>query len=201
MASDAAGGQLLLQLAAEGKVAYQLREAIGSVIFTNPDRSVRTAAAEYFQRPGGQTRITVADITGRQGDAGRGRARFDVTCATCHRMSARGADVGPDLTAIDKKFDRAGLADAVVNPGAAIAFGFAAELFVTTRNEPHIGFLQADGETISIRDGYGRPVRLERASLAARVPLKASLMPDPLALGLTEQDVADIVAYLMAGPR
>jgi putative membrane-bound dehydrogenase-like protein len=201
MATDAAGGQLLLQLAAEGKVAYQLREAIGSVIFTNPDRSVRTAAAGYFQRPGGQTRITVADIIGRRGDAGRGQARFDVTCATCHRMGARGADVGPDLTAIDKKFDRAGLADAVLNPGAAIAFGFAAELFVTTRNEPHIGFLQADGETISIRDGYGRPVTLARASLAARVPLKASLMPDPLALGLTEQDVADVVAYLMAGPR
>jgi cytochrome c1 len=29
------------------------------------------------------------------------------------------------------------------------------------------------------------------------VPLKTSLMPDPLLLAVTEQDVADIVAFLM----
>ena len=36
-----------------------------------------------------------------------------------------------------------------------------------------------------------------RDEIAARVPLKSSLMPDPLALALTEQDIADIVAFLM----
>jgi hypothetical protein len=29
------------------------------------------------------------------------------------------------------------------------------------------------------------------------VPLKSSLMPDPLSLGLTEQEIADIAAFLM----
>ncbi|MGH9308342.1 MAG: PVC-type heme-binding CxxCH protein, partial [Vicinamibacterales bacterium] len=108
-----------------------------------------------------------------------------------------GAEIGPDLTAIHDKFDRAGLVDAIVNPSAAIAFGYAAELFVTSANDAHIGLLQADGTTIAIRDGYGRPVGIDRAALAARVPLKPSLMPDPLALALGEQDVADIAAFLM----
>jgi len=68
---------------------------------------------------------------------------------------------------------------------------------VTTKHQTHIGFLQAEGATISVRDGYGRIFTLEREELAARVPLKSSLMPDPPALGLADQDVADIAAFLM----
>ena len=89
MASDPAGAQLLIQLAAQNKVAYQLREAIGSVIFSNPDRSVRTAAAGFFARPGGQPRMTVADVAGRAGDPARGESRFMATCSTCHRSGPR----------------------------------------------------------------------------------------------------------------
>jgi putative heme-binding domain-containing protein len=208
MAGDVHGGQLLIQLAAENRIAAPLREAAGSVIFTNPDRAVRAAAAGFFPRPGGQPRMTVADVTSRAGDAARGQARFAASCSTCHRVGTipstglgAGSDVGPDLTDIHKKFDRAGLVEAIVAPNAAIAFGYAAELFVTTRNEPHIGFLQADGPTISIRDGYGRVLSFAREDVTARVPLKSSLMPDPLGLALGEQDVADIAAFLITPAR
>ena len=51
MAREPAGGQLLIQLAAENPIAYQLREAIGSVIFSNPDRIVRAAAVRLFRGP------------------------------------------------------------------------------------------------------------------------------------------------------
>ena len=197
MAQDAAGGGLLLHLAAENKIGYQLREAIGSAIFLNPDRGVRAAAAGYFQPPGGARRMLAADVAARAGDPARGRGRYLGACATCHRVGKAGADIGPELTDIRTKFDRAGLIDAIVEPGAAIAFGFGAELFVTTKHQTHIGFLQADGATISVRDAYGRLVTLNRQDLAARVPLKSSLMPDPLALGLTDGDVADIAAFLM----
>ena len=199
MATDPVGAQLLIHLAAQNKVAYQLREAIGSEIFSNPDRSVRSAASGFFARPGGQPRLTVADVAKSTGDAARGQIRFLGSCSTCHRSgpSTAGPEVGPDLTAIDTKFDWSGLIDAIVNPGAAIAFGFGAELFITKRNEPTIGFLQSEGATITIRDGYGRVQTIAKEDLAARVPLKSSLMPDPLALAVTEQDVADIVAFLM----
>ena len=199
MAADPAGAQLLIQLAAQNKIAYQLREAIGSVIFDNPDRSVRSAAGGYFTRPGGRPKMTAADIAGRTGDAARGESRFMASCSTCHRRGAAlpGADVGPDLAAIGDKFERAGLIDAIVNPSAAIAFGFGAEVFVTRKDEVIIGFLQSEGATISIRDGYGRVRTIASGDLAARVPLKTSLMPDPLLLAVTDQDVADIAAFLM----
>ena len=62
--------------------------------------------------------------------------------------------------------------------------------------EPIIGVLQSEGATISIRDGYGRTRSIAGGDLDGRIPLKPSLMPDPLSLALTEQDVADIVAFL-----
>ena len=199
MAADPAGAPLLIQLAASNQIVYQLREAIGSVIFSNPDRSVRTAAAGFFSRPGGQPRTTAAGVAGLVGDGSRGKLRFGGTCSTCHRRGAGspGADVGPDLSEVGRKFDRHGLIEAIVNPNAGIAFGFGAELFVTRRGESYIGFMQSDAATISIRDGYGSVRTIPREELDARVPLKASLMPGPLALALSDQDVADIVAFLM----
>ena len=201
MAADADGGQMLIQLAAENRLTSTLREAAGSVIFTSPNRSVRAAAVGLFPRPGGQPRLSVAEVANRTGDAARGQMRFDATCSTCHRVGSTGTDVGPELTEISKKFDRAGLIEAIVNPNAAIAFGYSAELFVTRSNAAHIGFLQADGATVSIKDGYGRVRSFPREEITARVALKSSLMLDPPALALDEQDVANIVAFLMKPSR
>ncbi len=201
MAADADGGPLLIQLAAENRLASTLREAAGSVIFTSPNRSVRAAAVGLFPRPGGQPRLAVAEVANRTGDAARGQVQFDANCSTCHRVGSTGTDVGPELTEISKKFDRAGLIEAIVNPNAAIAFGYSAELFVTRSNAAHIGFLQADGATVSIKDGYGRVLSFPREEITARVPLKSSLMLDPPALALDEQDVANIVAFLMKPSR
>jgi putative membrane-bound dehydrogenase-like protein len=197
MANDPVGAQLLIQLASQNKVVYQLREAVGSAIFSNPDRAVRTAAAGFFARPGGQPRMSVSEIANRTGDPVRGENRFLGACSTCHRRGASaGAEVGPDLTDVDRKLDRHGLVEAIVTPSAGIAFGYGAELFVPRKGEPMIGFLQSEGATISIRDGYGRTRSIAAGDLDARIPLKPSLMPDPLSLALTEQDIADIVAFL-----
>ena len=69
--------------------------------------------------------MTVAEVTKLTGDASRGQVRFDGTVFDLpSRRVPAGADVGPELTAISKKFDRAGLIEAIVNPNAAIAFGY-----------------------------------------------------------------------------
>ena len=201
MARDPDGAQLLIELAARNRIAYQVREAIGAVIFSNPDRTVRTVATGLFARPGGRVRLGSDEVAGLTGDAARGQALFLASCSTCHRgpSTPTGPEVGPDLTAVKSTFERRGLIDAILDPGAAIAFGFGAELFVTRQNQPVIGFLQSDGTTIAIRDGYGRVRTLPAEDVAGRIPLKSSLMPDPIALGLGEQDVADIVAFLLGG--
>jgi len=141
--------------------------------------------------------MTAGEIANRTGDPARGEARFLGACSTCHRHGGTaGAEVGPDLSDIGRKLDRNGLIEAIVTPSAGIAFGYGAELFVPRKGEPVIGFLQSQGATVSIRDGYGRTRSIAAGDLDDRIPLKTSLMPDPLSLALTEQDIADIVAFL-----
>ncbi len=203
LARDADGGQHLVQLATEKKIGGPLREAIGSVIFVNPNRSVRAAAVGLFPRPGGQPAMSIPEVTARSGDPARGRTRFlTAGCGTCHRVAGMSdTEVGPDLTDIDKKLDRQNLIEAIANPGAAIAFGYAAEAVVSRAGRSHLGMVLADGPTLSIRDGYGRVATLPRDEVEARVAIRSSLMPDPLALGMTPQDVADIAAFLLAPRR
>ncbi|HXW04432.1 MAG TPA: PVC-type heme-binding CxxCH protein [Vicinamibacterales bacterium] len=201
MARDAVGARMLIALAAQNRVAYQLREAVGSVVFTHPEAPVRAAAGAYFPRPGGSPRAAPGDLVSLEGSATRGLGRFYGSCASCHRFNGAGTDVGPDLSEIRRKFDAAGLAEAILDPNAGIAFGYAAEVFVRRSGEATIGFLQAAGQTLTIRDSSGRPLTLRQEELTTRVPLTASLMPDALSLGLGEQDVADIVAFLMSPPR
>jgi putative heme-binding domain-containing protein len=49
---------------------------------------------------------------------------FTQRCAICHKAGSEGNLVGPELTTISRKFDRAALLDAVINPDAAIVFGY-----------------------------------------------------------------------------
>ena len=119
-------------------------------LFPDPDRRRRALRAFFHCVVRDAHRFGASHVAGRAGDRSRGEARFIATCSTCHRRGETpGATVGPDLADVDRKFDRNGLIEAIVSPGAAIAFGYGAELFVTTKNEPAIGFLQSEGATMS----------------------------------------------------
>ena len=199
MAGDADGGQLLIQLAAENQVASQLREAIGSIIFSNPDRSVRTAAAGFFSRPGGQPRMTAADVAGRVGDAARGKVRFDgqLLDVSSQRRGSPGADVGPDLTGhrqeVRSRRPRRGHRQPQRRASRSDSAPSCSSRGAAKRTSASCSPTADDLDPRRLR----RVRTIAREELDARVPLKTSLMPDPLALALSEQDVADIAAFLM----
>jgi len=59
------------------------------------------------------------------------------------------------------------------------------------------GFLVADGETVVIRDLVGHSHVIQKDNISKRQKQPFSLMPDPTALGITEQDLANLVGYLL----
>jgi putative heme-binding domain-containing protein len=122
---------------------------------------------------------------------------FASQCSSCHRLGKTGADIGPDLTLIRKKFDRSTLLDAIINPSAAIAFGYEPWLITGKDGSTTYGFLLADGTTLVVKDPSGQRHVLEAAQVASRKQFNTSLMPTPAALGLNEQDLADVTEYLM----
>ncbi len=131
-------------------------------------------------------------------DPKHGQQVFTNNCASCHRHGESGADIGPDLTMIHQKFDKLTLLDAIVNPSASIVFGYEAYTVTTKKGESYFGFLLSDGPTVVIKDAAGKQHAIKADQIKSREKLPNSLMPEPTALGLDEQALADLTGYLLS---
>lgn len=198
MARDQVGMQMLLGILAERQVPPSLFPFVKEMIGLYGDEKVRLQAASYFANADGAS-YSVDRIVALRGDAGAGEATFATQCLTCHRAGGKGATIGPDLSAIKDKFDRRTLLEAIIEPNAGIVFGYEAWTITLRDGQSFFGFLVADSpESLTLRDLTGKNRVLRTETIASRVKQENSLMPAPNVLGLDEQELADIAAYLMA---
>ena len=196
MAADTTGGRLLISMAADNLLEEETMDAVAGEIFKNPALEVRTLAGEYFARPGGK-KYVVSHIRSLQADKGKGKVIFTDKCSSCHRLGDNGTDIGPQLGSIGGKFDQAALLDALINPSAAIAFGYTPVMVQTKEGSAIYGFLLSEGETTVIKDITGRRHTVKTSEITGKQPMETSIMPDAAALGLTDQDLADLSAFLL----
>ncbi|MES2732414.1 MAG: PVC-type heme-binding CxxCH protein [Bacteroidota bacterium] len=197
MAKNPVGGQLLIGLASEKRLAKEVMTSVSETIFSNPDQGVRVQASSYFKRVGSNKVFSIGQIAQLKPQINQGKLIFANNCATCHRVGKQGNDVGPELTLIRNKFDRVGLLDAIINPSAGIVFGYEPWLITTKDGQSFYGFLLADGPTVTIKDPSGRRHTLKADQVQTRKKMDVSLMPDPTGLGLTDKNLADIAEYLL----
>jgi putative heme-binding domain-containing protein len=199
MAADSVGGQLLIGLMAENKLPALLIPVVQEHIFSNPDLSVRIQAGKYVKRSGNNQTFSIDAIAQLQGEPGAGKINFVKNCSSCHRIGTTGNDIGPELLTIGKKFDKVALLDAIINPNAAIVFGYEPWLVNTKDGGSVFGFLVADNkQTVVIRDISGRKHVIEQAKISSKKKQEIGLMPDPSAMGLSEKNLADIAAFLLS---
>ena len=197
MAMDSVGGQMLIGLAADKKLPEVLLPFIQEKIFQNPDAAIRMQASNYFKRPGTDKTYAVQNILKLKADVAKGKRVFASRCASCHKLGNEGNAIGPDLTSIGKKFDSPALLDAIINPSAAIVFGYEPWLINTKDGASFYGFLISENkQTIVIRDIAGQKHIIEVIKIASKKKQNKSLMPDPVSNGLTEKNLADIVGFL-----
>ena len=196
MAKDPFGGQLLIGMVAAKSLPKDLYPSVETLIFNNPDQSVRVQASNYFKRPSGKV-YSITDIAKLKPDISKGKNVFTQSCANCHKAGKMGADIGPDLTLIGKKFDRVALLDAIINPNAAIVFGYEPWLINTKDGDTVFGFLLADDKTVVVKDAAGKKHVIVKENITSREKQPNSLMPDPTSMGLSEKDLANLTEYLL----
>jgi putative heme-binding domain-containing protein len=201
MAKNKIGGQMLISLVSDKKLPQEVNEAVGGAIFLNPDQTVRVLAGDYFTRPGNAKTLSVTQINQLKAYADRGKVLFGNNCGSCHKHGGKGGEIGPDLTQIHKKLDKTSLLDAIINPSAGMAFGYEPWIIKTRKGSSFYGFLMADGPTVVIKDAAGGQHVFKSGDIESRKQLTTSLMPDPTSLGLTEQDLADVVQYLLTASK
>lgn len=180
-----------------------LEEEILPLLLAQPDSEVRNALA--WVRPQavaalrGQTgaAYSVAEVVRWKGDPARGRELFFGTgaCSACHAHSGKGGEAGPDLTAVGRKFDQAGLIDSIINPSSAILVGYEATRVDLGDGSSLLGFVEAEGDPMVVRDAAGQRHVVPASRIASRSALETSLMP-PMSSLLSASQVADIAAFL-----
>jgi len=138
-----------------------------------------------------------------EGDAARGRKIFHeiggAACIKCHRVAGEGADVGPDLTTVGTQFGRAEMAESILYPSKAIREGYQRVEVETKDEQTFEGLVKAEtNDELTLREANGNNRRVFKADIKDRRNSQLSLMPEGLEAGLTLQEFADLVAYLVS---
>ena len=146
--------------------------------------------------------IRPEDILAVEGNAQRGATLFfetsTVQCRNCHKIQGKGNAVGPDLSQIAKKYpDRSRLLDTVLNPAKEIDPKYRVYLVHDVRGRIHTGLLvQKDDREIVLKDAKNKITRLPTEDIEEMVAQQQSMMPDLLLRDMTQEQVADLLAFL-----
>jgi putative heme-binding domain-containing protein len=139
--------------------------------------------------------LSVDEITKLTGNADRGKETV-ARCVMCHTINGTGAEVGPALDGWGRGKSPAVIAGAIVNPNSEIAFGYEGTELRTKDGLRIQGVLIKQGDPSMIRSMGGVTQIVPADRIGGRQRMKQSLMMSAAQLGLTAQDVADLVAFL-----
>jgi putative heme-binding domain-containing protein len=125
-----------------------------------------------------------------------GHVLFTKHCAICHRLYGEGNQIGPDLTAADRK-DLRVLLPNVVDPSAVIRPEFRAYNVVLNDGRILAGLLaDSNHETLTVLDAKNQRTVVKRANVEELIASELSLMPENVLEPLDNQEIRDLFAYL-----
>ncbi len=205
VAAEREGALWLLPLVQGRKLGEPLRKAAILAAIEHADVNVRALygpLAEGIERPRSLGEVVRPEqILTLPGDPQRGKKLFEsggnAPCIRCHMVRGRGGDIGPDLSQIGRKYDKAAILDAILFPSKAIAPEFRTYLVLTRRGRIYAGFIrQRSKQRVVLHTADGEIVALRASEIEAMRPQDASIMPEATIGSMTAQDAADLVAYL-----
>jgi len=205
LASRPASSLAFLQLIAAGRVpSSAVPPAMAAVLREHADPAVSALARKVFEsaapvaKPQARAEIERlrAVLAGGPGDPYKGEALFMQRCSACHTLFFKGGQIGPNLTQYQRD-DLGTMLVSIVDPSAEIREGFANQLVTTKDGRTLSGFLSSqDASVIVLRGLDGQDVSLPRSEVGDLKAAPASLMPEGLLAGLSEQELRDFFAYL-----
>jgi putative heme-binding domain-containing protein len=165
---------------------------------TFPDDAVRQTALRLFgpvplKRP--EVVQQFAPALSLNGESDRGRAIFVARCAACHRSSREARGSADDLVAA-KIAGRNRILSAILEPNADLQPERAACVLETAGGESLIGRLLSQNP-IALGRPNGAQIVLPRTNVRSLQIQTWSLMPTGLEEGLSTQDMADLLEYVM----
>lgn len=129
-------------------------------------------------------------------DPSKGRMIFTAACAACHKMYGQGGAIGPELTGSDRH-NLKYLLENILDPSAVVPADFRVSVFQLKDGRTLTGVIPEQTErTLTVQTPAER-LTLERTQIVKQEQLPMSLMPEGLLSALGDENVANLIAYLM----
>lgn len=124
-------------------------------------------------------------------------------CDKCHSMGGEGGNVGPELSRLGTRFDVRGIIEAIIDPNAAISDQYASVQLQLKNGETRVGkILSEDAQYIHLSQNPFTPsitMKIPKKDVVSRHFSTVSMMLPGLINGLNEEEIKDLVAFLLAG--
>jgi putative heme-binding domain-containing protein len=131
-----------------------------------------------------------------------GRALFEKHCGTCHRFGPIGNDVGPDLTTVNSRFQKKDILESILFPSKTVSDQYQSEEIKTATATYNALLLRETPAVLQIRVNTdpAKPVVVPKAQITSREKSTVSFMPEGLIDKMSQADIANLIAFIQAGP-
>ncbi|MDH3582606.1 MAG: c-type cytochrome [Phycisphaerae bacterium] len=140
-------------------------------------------------------------LTGRNFDRGR-RFFGAVGCFACHRFDNRGGAMGPDLTGLAGRFGPRDVLESIIEPNKEISDQYGATQISLKNGSSIYGrIINLKGDTYRVNPNMMDPkqiITVDRNDVDKIAPSPISMMPPGLLNLLEEDEVLDLIAYLLS---
>ena len=126
-----------------------------------------------------------------------------VMCAMCHRFDGEGGSIGPDLTGSANRYTVRDLMSSIIHPNEVISDQYESHTITKTDGSQVIGriVVEENGKVFVITNPFAPndQIAIDEKEIAKKEPSGISMMPPFLINALNEQELLDLVAYMMSG--
>lgn len=140
--------------------------------------------------------VLTAD-TLKKADPAKGRMIFMAACSACHKLYGQGGAIGPELTGSDRH-NLKYLLENILDPSAVVPADFRVSVFNLKDGRTITGVIPEQTErTVTVQTPAER-LTIERTQIVKQSQLPVSLMPEGLLSALGDENVKNLIAYLMS---
>ncbi len=137
------------------------------------------------------------DPQGKKGDPIKGKLAFTkAQCIKCHRFGNEGKGLGPDLSAISKRFKRIEILESILYPSKIISDQYRSTKVTLLDGKTYNGLLAPQAGSITMLLQDGSKVVFKESDVEQRIASLISVMPEKLLDQLTKEEIADLFAFM-----
>jgi putative heme-binding domain-containing protein len=139
----------------------------------------------------------------QRGNVDRGRVIFTQKCAQCHAATASSSvdSFGPPLFRA-RSFNREQLLVSILEPNLSVRSDYATRVVESNEGQSLLGIVSDENPTtVTLKELGDESIVWPRLNVRAIRPQSWSLMPDGLEQGCSNQDMADLMEYVLNGTR